>query len=98
MIKGSKADVIIRVLNEIPLKIMTKVQEGILDMARYSRLISQKSFLDAVLVIERFQFINCPSRKLSLINSTSIIGVLSFGFYIFLYLIVFQTFFKIIFS
>ena len=54
MIKGTKADVVIKVLNKIPFKLRAKVQEVTLDMAGNMGLIVKKSFPRAVLVIDRF--------------------------------------------
>jgi len=54
MIKGTKADTVIKILNKIPLKLRTKVQEVTLDMAGNMGLIVKKSFPNAVLVIDRF--------------------------------------------
>jgi len=54
MIKGTKADVVIKVLNKIPFKLRAKVQEVTLDMAGNMGLIVKRSFPRAVLVIDRF--------------------------------------------
>ena len=44
IIKGTKADNIISILNKIPLKLRNKVQEMTLDMAPNMELIVKKSF------------------------------------------------------
>lgn len=54
MVKGTKADVVIKVLNKLPLKLRSKVQEVTLDMAGNMGLIVRKSFPNATLVIDRF--------------------------------------------
>ena len=54
MVKGTKADVVIKVINKIPLKFRNKVQEVTLDMAGNMGQIVKKSFPNAVLVIDRF--------------------------------------------
>lgn len=54
MVKGTKAEVVIKVLNKLPLKVRSKVQEITLDMAGNMGLIVKKSFPNAVLVIDRF--------------------------------------------
>jgi transposase len=54
MVKGTKADTVIKILNQIPLKLRAKVQEVTLDMAGNMGLIVKKSFPNAVLVIDRF--------------------------------------------
>ena len=54
MVKGTKADVVINVLNKLSLKIRSKVVEVTLDMAGNMGLIVKKSFPNAVLVIDRF--------------------------------------------
>jgi transposase len=54
MVKGTKADVLINVLNKLPMKLRSKVQEVTLDMAGNMGLIVKKSFPNAVLVIDRF--------------------------------------------
>jgi len=54
MVKGTKADVVINILQKMPLKIRAKVQEITLDMAGNMGLIVKKSFPNAVLVIDRF--------------------------------------------
>jgi len=54
MVKGTKADTVIKILNKIPLKLRSKVQEVTLDMAGNMGLIVKKSFPNAVLVIDRF--------------------------------------------
>ena len=65
MIKGTKAGMVIKVLNKLPLKIRSKVQEVTLDMAGNMGLIVKKSFPNAVLVIDRScskTGFRCPSR------------------------------------
>ena len=54
MIKGTKAEVVIKILNKIPLKHRKKVMEVTLDMAGNMGLIVKKSFPNAALVIDRF--------------------------------------------
>ena len=54
MIKGTKAEDVIRILNKISLKQRKKVKEVTLDMAANMGLIVKKSFPKAVLVIDRF--------------------------------------------
>jgi transposase len=54
MIKGTKADVVIKILHKIPLKYRKKVKEVTLDMAGNMGLIVRKSFPNATLVIDRF--------------------------------------------
>ena len=54
MVKGTKADVVTKVLHKMPLKVRAKVQEVTLDMAGNMGLIVKKSFPNAVLVIDRF--------------------------------------------
>ena len=54
MIKGTKAEVVIKILNKIPLKHRKKVLEVTLDMAGNMGLIVKKSFPNAALVIDRF--------------------------------------------
>ena len=54
MVKGTKADVVIKVLNKLSLKVRSKVVEVTLDMAGNMGLIVKKSFPNAVLVIDRF--------------------------------------------
>ncbi|APT23271.1 DDE transposase [Flavobacterium columnare] len=54
IIKGTKADNVIEVLNKIPLKIRNKVKEMTLDMAPNMELIVKKSFPNATLVTDRF--------------------------------------------
>ena len=54
MVKGTKADAVIKVIHKIPLKMRVKVQEVTLDMAGNMGLIVKKSFPNAVLVIDRF--------------------------------------------
>ena len=54
MVKGTKAEVVIKTLNKIPLKQRKKVMEVTLDMAGNMGLIVKKSFPNATLVIDRF--------------------------------------------
>jgi transposase len=54
MIKGTKADAVIKILDKIPLKQRMKVKEVTLDMAGNMGLIVKKSFPNATLVIDRF--------------------------------------------
>jgi len=54
MVKGAKAEVVIRILHKIPLKQRKKVKEITLDMAGNMGLIIKKSFSNATLVIDRF--------------------------------------------
>ncbi|WP_246136903.1 transposase, partial [Gillisia hiemivivida] len=54
MIKGTKAETVIRILHKIPVKQRNKVQETTLDMAGNMGLIVKKSFPNATLVIDRF--------------------------------------------
>ncbi len=54
MVKGTKADVVIKILHKIPLKQRKKVKEVTLDMAGSMGLIVKKSFPIAVQVIDRF--------------------------------------------
>ena len=54
IIKGTKADTVIEILNKIPLKTRNKVQEITLDMAPNMELIVKKSFPNATLVTDRF--------------------------------------------
>ena len=54
MVKGTKANTVTKVLNKLPLKIRSKVQEVTLDMAGNMGLIVKKSFPNATLVIDRF--------------------------------------------
>jgi transposase len=54
MIKGTKAEVVIKILHKIPLKHRKKVKEVTLDMAGNMGLIVRKSFPNATLVIDRF--------------------------------------------
>ena len=54
MVKGTKADVVIKILHKIPLKQRKKVMEVTLDMAGSMGLIVKKSFPFAVQVIDRF--------------------------------------------
>jgi len=54
MIKGTKAEAVIKILHEIPLKQRKKVKEVTLDMAGSMGLIVKQSFPFAVQVIDRF--------------------------------------------
>lgn len=54
MVKGTKAEDVIRILQHIPLKHRRKVREVTLDMAGNMGLIVRKSFPEATLVIDRF--------------------------------------------
>ena len=54
MIKGTKADTVIKILHKMPLKIRKQVKEVTLDMAGNMGLIVKKSFPNAVQVIDRF--------------------------------------------
>jgi transposase len=54
MIKGTKAEVVIKILHKIPLKHRKKVKEVTLDMAGNMGLIVRRSFPNAALVIDRF--------------------------------------------
>lgn len=54
MVKGTKADTVIKILQKIPLKQRKKVKEITLDMAGNMGLIVKKSFPNATLVIDRF--------------------------------------------
>ncbi len=54
MIKGTKAEDVIRILHKIALKQRKKVIEVTLDMAGNMGLIVKKSFPKGVLVIDRF--------------------------------------------
>ncbi len=54
MIKGTKAEVVIKILNKIPIKNRKKVKEVTLDMTGNMGLIVRKSFPNATLVIDRF--------------------------------------------
>ena len=54
VVKGTKAESVIEVLNKIPLKIRSKVKEMTLDMAPNMELIVKKSFPNANLVTDRF--------------------------------------------
>jgi transposase len=54
IIKGTKADTVIEILNKIPLKIRNKIKEITLDMAPNMKLIVKKSFPNATLVTDRF--------------------------------------------
>ena len=61
MVKGTKAETVIKILHRIPLKQRKKVKEVTLDMAGNMGLIVRKSFPNATLVIDRFHV-----QKLSL--------------------------------
>ena len=54
MVKGAKAETVIRILHKIPLEQRKKVKEVTLDMAGNMGLIVKKSFPNATLVIDRF--------------------------------------------
>ncbi len=54
MVKGTKAEAVIKILFKIPLKQRRKVREVTLDMAGNMGLIVKKSFPEATLVIDRF--------------------------------------------
>lgn len=54
MVKGTKAEDVIRILQQIPLKQRRKVKEVTLDMAGNMGLIVRRSFPEATLVIDRF--------------------------------------------
>ncbi|AUS06946.1 ISAon1 family transposase [Pseudotamlana carrageenivorans] len=54
IVKGTKAETVIKILHEIPLKQRNKVKEVTLDMAGNMGLIVKKSFPNASLVIDRF--------------------------------------------
>ncbi len=54
MVKGTKAETVIKILHKIPLKHRKKVKEITLDMAGNMGLIVKKSFPNATLVIDRF--------------------------------------------
>jgi len=54
MVKGTKAETVIKILHKIPLKQRKKVKEVTLDMAGNMGLIVRKSFPNATLVIDRF--------------------------------------------
>lgn len=54
MVKGTKAEDVIKVLLQIPLKQRRKVREVTLDMAGNMGLIVRRSFPEATLVIDRF--------------------------------------------
>jgi transposase len=61
MVKGTKAEKAIKILQKIPLKQRKKVKEVTLDMAGNRGFIVKKSFPNAILVIDRF-----PIQKLAL--------------------------------
>lgn len=54
MIKGTRAETVIKILHKIPLKQRNKVKEVTLDMAGNMGLIVKKSFPKATLAIDRF--------------------------------------------
>lgn len=54
MVKGTKAETVIKILHKIPLKQRHKVKEITLDMAGSMGLIVRRSFPNATLVIDRF--------------------------------------------
>ena len=54
MVKGTKAETVIKILLRIPLKQRNKVKEVTLDMAGNMGLIVKKSFPNSTLVIDRF--------------------------------------------
>ncbi len=54
MVKGTKAETVIKILHKIPLKQRKKVKEITLDMAGNMGLIVKRSFPNATLVIDRF--------------------------------------------
>jgi len=54
MVKGTKADTVIKILHKTPLKQRNKVKEVTLDMAGNMGLIVKKSFPNATQVIDRF--------------------------------------------
>lgn len=54
MVKGTKAETVIKILHKIPIKHRKKVKEVTLDMAGNMGLIVRKSFPNATLVIDRF--------------------------------------------
>jgi transposase len=54
MVKGTKAETVIKILHKTPLKQRKKVKEVTLDMAGNMGLIVKKSFPNATLVIDRF--------------------------------------------
>ena len=54
MVKGTKAETVIKILQKIPLKTRKIVKEVTLDMAGNMGLIVKKSFPNATLVIDRF--------------------------------------------
>ena len=54
MVRGTKAETVIKILHKIPLKQRSKVKEVTLDMAGNMGLIVKKSFPNATLVIDRF--------------------------------------------
>jgi transposase len=54
MVKGTKAETVIKILQKIPLKQRKKVKEVTLDMAGNMGLIVKKSFPQATQVIDRF--------------------------------------------
>ncbi len=54
MVRGTKAEVVIKILHKIPLKQRNEVKEVTLDMAGNMGMIVKKSFSNAVQVIDRF--------------------------------------------
>lgn len=54
MVKGTKAETVIKILHKMPIKQRKKVKEVTLDMAGNMGLIVRKSFPNATLVIDRF--------------------------------------------
>ena len=54
MVKGTRAEIVIKILHKISLKQRKKVKEVTLDMAGNMGLIVKKSFPNATLVIDRF--------------------------------------------
>ena len=54
MVSGTKADVVIEILNKIPKQKRDLVTEITLDMANSMKLIARKTFINAVQVTDRF--------------------------------------------
>ncbi|WP_201288661.1 transposase, partial [Sphingobacterium composti Ten et al. 2007 non Yoo et al. 2007] len=54
ILKGTKSDSIISVLQQIPLRLRNKVREITLDLAGNMGIIAKKCFANAVQVIDRF--------------------------------------------
>ena len=54
VVKGTKVETVIKILDKIPLKARSKVEEVTLDMAGNMGMIVKKSFPTATLVIDRF--------------------------------------------